>query len=94
MPYIKSEEREKYQDLVEKLSDLIESDGELNYVITLLMHKQIYKRGLKYQNLNNLIGALECAKLELYRKVIGGYEDQKILINGPITGLDNFLGEE
>jgi len=39
---------------------------------------------LKYSNLNELIGVLECAKLELYRRVAAPYEDEKALINGDV----------
>jgi hypothetical protein len=31
-----------------------------------------------------LIGMLECAKLELYRRSVANYEDEKILENGDV----------
>jgi hypothetical protein len=42
------------------------------------------KAGLSYKNINQAIGALECAKLELYRRVAAPYEDKKALINGDV----------
>ena len=36
------------------------------------------------KNLNAIIGALECAKLELYRRVAAPYEDDKIIENGDV----------
>ena len=33
---------------------------------------------MRYQNVNAIIGALECAKLELYRRLIAPYEDTKV----------------
>jgi hypothetical protein len=40
--------------------------------------------GMSYQNINELIGVLECAKLELYRRVASPYEDEKIQSNGDV----------
>jgi len=34
--------------------------------------------------MNDAIGALEGAKLELYRRVISKYEDKKIMENGDV----------
>jgi hypothetical protein len=33
--------------------------------------------GLRYALLNEAIGALECAKIELYRRLAAPYEDEK-----------------
>jgi hypothetical protein len=40
--------------------------------------------GTNYALLNELIGVLECAKLELYRRVASPYEDEKIQSNGDV----------
>ena len=37
-----------------------------------------------FQDLNELIGALECAKQELYRRVVAPYEEDKIEENGDV----------
>lgn len=37
-----------------------------------------------YTDLNNLIGALECSKLELYRRVLAPYERFKVATNGDL----------
>ena len=58
--------------------------GELNYLITRLCDEFLMKTGLSYKNINQAIGALECAKLELYRRVAGPYEDQKSRENGEV----------
>jgi len=39
---------------------------------------------LRYQNINDLLGALEGAKLELYRRVAAPYEDEKVESNGDV----------
>jgi Domain of unknown function (DUF6899) len=74
MPYIKKERRDailagaKAQDA-----------GELNFAITSLVDEYLQARGgLRYSHLNEVIGALDCAKLELYRRVAAPYEDKKI----------------
>jgi len=88
MPYIKKENRVKFQEALWKLGPEITCEGDLNYVITSLIHYELIKKGLTYQNVNNLIGALECAKLELYRMIAAPYEDTKIKENGSVSDLD------
>lgn len=63
----------------------IETEGELNYVITKLCHIFNSKFGmLKYARLNTIIGVLECAKQEFYRRIISNYEDKKAKENGDV----------
>ena len=88
MPYIKKENRSKFRFAIDDLTNKITSDGDFNYIITSLCHYQILKNGLNYQVINNLIGALECAKLELYRKIAAPYEDKKMTENGSVSTLD------
>jgi hypothetical protein len=85
MPYIKQEDRKKFDKNLEELSNLINVDGELNYCVTILIHRLLKKRGKNYQNLNNLIGTLECIKQEFYRTTVSPYENLKILENGDVT---------
>lgn len=58
--------------------------GELNYLVTKLCDAFLMKTGLSYKNINQAIGALECAKLELYRRIAAPYEDQKCRDNGEV----------
>jgi len=58
--------------------------GELNYLVTHLCDSFLMETGLSYKNINQAIGALECAKLELYRKIASPYEDRKEIENGPV----------
>ena len=39
---------------------------------------------LRYTHVNEAVGVLECAKLELYRRVAAPYEDEKIAENGDV----------
>lgn len=80
MPYIIPERRKR---LVEG-NELPDSAGELNYLITKLVDRYIQVHGRNYRTLNEAIGVLECAKLELYRRVAAPYEDEKIKENGDV----------
>ena len=61
-----------------------ENAGELNFLVSTFIANYIRAKGLKYAVVNEMIGALECAKLELNRVIIGPYEDIKIAENGPV----------
>jgi len=84
MPYIKQEDRERLDPLIEALLPNILTAGDLNYVITVLCHEIVAHKGQSYSLYNELVGVLECAKLELYRRKIAKYEDHKILENGDV----------
>lgn len=65
--------------------------GELNYKITMtaLEYLEMARRlrnqdKPSYSDFNEVIGALECAKLELYRRMIAPYEEQKRFENGDV----------
>lgn len=79
MPYIKSGDRVR---LVE--GDPPSSPGELNYLITYLVQEYLEAKKLDYQSINDVLGALEGAKLEFYRRVVVPYESQKIDENGDV----------
>jgi len=42
------------------------------------------KKNRSYQHFNDCIGALQAAQLELYRRQVVGYEDEKIKSNGDV----------
>jgi hypothetical protein len=85
MPYIKQEDRARLNTLTNLISDTqILTAGELNYLITYLTHTYINQGKLSYQVLNDAVGALEGAKLELYRRLVSPYEDRKIAENGDV----------
>lgn len=84
MPYITQEEREKFDQDLQFLSYHIENPGQLNYCITVLIHKYIKRFGKNYRNLNECIGVLESAKLEFYRKIAANYEDIKCFENDDV----------
>jgi len=44
------------------------------------------KNQLNYQTINDIIGALEGAKLEFYRRIAIPYENAKLTENGDVYG--------
>lgn len=75
MPYIPEIQR----DLL-----LAGGPGQLNYQITKKIDQYLEVFGVNYTNINEVIGVLECAKLELYRRIAAPYEDKKITENGDV----------
>jgi hypothetical protein len=86
MPYILQAQRlEVDKELQEMgLSFIPENAGELNFLVSTLIANYIKENGLKYAIVNEMVGALECAKMELNRVIIGPYEDIKIAENGAV----------
>lgn len=92
MPYIKQETRRRLDDLWDELGldkFVTGTDGQLNYIITKLIHNYIRERGINYNTINACIGILECAKLELYRMIAAPYENKKRIENDSVSELDS-----
>ena len=81
MPYIDSDHRPVLDAAIKSVPENLTA-GELNYVITRIIDKQLHFHGLSYTVMNWIVGVLECAKLELYRRMLAPYEDEKIKQNG------------
>jgi len=80
VPYIKQEERKVKASIA-----IPDSPGNLNYNISLLLDHYLRQRGgVNYTNINEVVGVLECAKLELYRRVAAPYEQEKMRLNGDV----------
>jgi len=77
MPYIMKEDRSRAKTAPE-------SPGELNFAITAILDSYLSFHGLKYITINDAIGVLECAKLELYRRLAAPYEEIKRAQNGEV----------
>lgn len=58
--------------------------GDLNYLITKLLFTYWKWSSKNYQAVNDVLGAIEGAKLEFYRRVAVPYENQKISENGDV----------
>ena len=89
MPYISKEVRHGMDKIISDYLDYLvkhkSSIGELNYLITkiILMYNTHIGDG-RYSDYNDLMGVLECAKFELYRRRVGPYEDTKLKENGDV----------
>lgn len=88
------------QNLVDEIVNLVRFGsmsvipGLLNYTVTSLI-KRVYKQSLQaetgetnpvmtYGDHNEIVGMLECAKMEFYRRNTAPYEDKKIVENGDV----------
>lgn len=81
MPYIKQERRK----IIEMFAINDASNvGELNFALTNVIKDYMEEKGLCYQTINDILGALEGAKLEFYRRVAVPYEDTKIKENDDV----------
>ncbi len=85
MPYIKQEERAPIdfamEPLLTRVADM--SEGQMNYVITQLIRRWTGPEA-NYARYNSVVGFLESAKLEFYRRGVAPYEETKILGNGDL----------
>jgi hypothetical protein len=79
MPYIKQDRRDAIAS-----GDTPKDAGELNFALTDIVDKYLQNRGLRYAHINDAVGALECARLELYRRMAAPYEDQKMKESGDV----------
>jgi len=85
MPYVKKSVRDRFsEDFLNDICLCCYAPGDVNFVISKIMNGVIQSQGLDYVTINSLIGALECAKMELYRRIAVPYEDAKIKENGDV----------
>jgi hypothetical protein len=92
MPYIAQEQRaainEPPQELISQIRESLvdERDGILNYCISEMVCQSMCPPSgeWRYRLLERCIGIVECCKLELYRRLVGPYEDKCIQKNGDI----------
>lgn len=86
MPYVKQEIR----SMLASTTKAIEQNppitvGDLNYIITKTCLAFLEKNMIvNYQSYNDVIGALECCKLEMYRRAVVPYEQKKIEESGDV----------
>lgn len=83
MPYLSKGARER----IEVFKEEPWTPGELNYVLTKVCQSYLQHTSAgepRYANYAEVIGALECAKLEFYRRAVAPYEDTAAAINGDV----------
>jgi hypothetical protein len=83
MPYIDAESRSELDSTmgIDGIITFKPTPGELNYIITKLL---LATEPKCYRDFNELVGVLECCKLEFYSRAVRKYEDEKIAQNGDI----------
>lgn len=94
MPYIKRELRERvepeFKIFKEKINKIIETDptiraGLMNYLFTSMLDNCYGPlESARYNDYNEIMGMLECCKMEFYRKAIIPYENWKERENGKV----------
>ena len=89
MPYLKEDDQVFFDANLQQLLEEINTPGDLNFIICTLTRKLARKLGDNYAAHNAALGAIECAKLEYYRRIIAPYEDIKIKENGDIKAFKN-----
>jgi hypothetical protein len=81
MPYVEQERRTL---AAIPITAAAMTAGELNYQLTEVIKLYVQANALSYRTINDVMGALEGAKLEFYRRVAAPYEDRKIRANGDV----------
>jgi hypothetical protein len=87
MPYIELSNRDGFSAALSHVDRAVSAGctpGDLNYIFTKIALSYLKARGLRYTMLNDVLGALEGAKLELYRRVVVPYEEGKLEENGDV----------
>ena len=79
MPYITPDARQ----YITNMECPPKNAGEINYLITTILN-DYWLRNKNYQGINDIVGALEGAKLEFYRRIAVPYEENKIEENGDV----------
>lgn len=90
MPYIKQEDRKKFDSLIEDVVDALTDHGfatlkvgELNYVFSSIIWK-LWNSKKSYASASSLCAVLNDVQSEFRRRKFDPYEDEKIKENGDI----------
>ena len=84
MPYINPDQRGGIDRAMVDLPEL-ESEGQLNYAICMVVKEYLsWHVPNTYANYNAVIGVLECAKMEICRRLVAPYEKKKKAENGDV----------
>lgn len=89
MPYINKSKRVVLDPAIDQVlnnlrelecdDDKNNMEGNINYLFTRILH-HVYP-GTSYREVNDVVGVLECCKLEYYRRIAAPYETQKAFEN-------------
>lgn len=87
MPYIKNKDKVR-------AGFHPKTAGELNYYLTVGIQDYLRRKEHNYQTMNDIMGAIEGAKMEFYRRMVVPYENNKIRENGDVYFTDKMTSEE
>jgi len=87
MPYIEEDRRQELNRYItaldDKLGQMGDVGGDMNYVITILFLRK-FLRTRKYMTMETMFGTFLGVIMEFYRRTGGMYEDGAIARNGDI----------
>ncbi len=85
MPYITQENRAEFEHIEEMIQDFPPTcAGDIQYMVAILIREYMRNNPYRYQTMNDVMGALNGANLEFYRRYVGPYEDECIGKNGDV----------
>jgi hypothetical protein len=85
MPYISQGDRQDLDDRDFYIPDLGDAPvGTLTYILYRACLEYLISHDHNYATRADVLGALESAKLEFYRRQVAPYEDYKITQNGDV----------
>lgn len=84
MPYISSSIQEEYKLLLDPLIEKLKrfySMGDIEFCIFYILQNLTIGEYRKFTVMNSLVGVLETTKAEFIRRILGPYEDLKLIDN-------------
>ena len=82
MPYVKAEQRPDLDAVVDLMKALeVKANGDLNYILYAFCKRRVKT---SYNNYKNFCGELRQCATEIERRMLGPYEDEKIVENGDV----------
>lgn len=82
MPYIKDDRKDELTHGAAPANA-----GDLTYVIQQEINRYLSVHGLRYQQIAEVLGAIEGAKLDFIERVVKPYEHKKCVENGDVWPL-------
>jgi len=91
MPYITQERREQMANISSAADYFFHENyskpGDLAFLFSDIIDSYLsYQKKIGFASISQAIAELECTKLELYRRILSGYETEKVLENGDVFG--------
>ena len=91
MPYLLEKDKRSIdaqggEDIYDKFSSMSAQEvaGSINYLNFKIIKSWIKKNGKKYWVFALFVGTLVCCVLEVYRRLVAPYEDEKIESSGDV----------